>query len=146
MARGLQKARNPLSLSHPILPPLTPHLTLQIEAQQKAQANSKKGGNSILKKDKGMKYQCVCSLPSSSSSSLLLLIPIRPVTEITFVEKRGRQGERGMMLIREEILQSECKTDIDNKNNMKIHWEVGIFGLPSCVSPFLKNGNEGEMR
>ncbi|TID16761.1 hypothetical protein E2P81_ATG09320 [Venturia nashicola] len=36
MARGLQK----------------------IQAQQKAQDAAKKGGNSILKKDKGMKYQC----------------------------------------------------------------------------------------
>ncbi|KAK2628769.1 hypothetical protein QTJ16_001872 [Diplocarpon rosae] len=36
MARGLQK----------------------IESQQKAAEKAKKGGNSILKKDKGMKYQC----------------------------------------------------------------------------------------
>ncbi|KAF2710607.1 hypothetical protein K504DRAFT_467006 [Pleomassaria siparia CBS 279.74] len=36
MARGLQK----------------------IEAQQKAAAAAKKGGNSILKKDRGLKYQC----------------------------------------------------------------------------------------
>ncbi|EKD15798.1 hypothetical protein MBM_05809 [Drepanopeziza brunnea f. sp. 'multigermtubi' MB_m1] len=36
MARGLQK----------------------IESQQAAAARAKKGGNSILKKDKGMKYQC----------------------------------------------------------------------------------------
>ncbi|KAE9975565.1 hypothetical protein EG328_003141 [Venturia inaequalis] len=36
MARGLQK----------------------IQAQQKTQDAAKKGGNSILKKDKGMKYQC----------------------------------------------------------------------------------------
>ncbi|PBP21131.1 hypothetical protein BUE80_DR008036 [Diplocarpon rosae] len=53
MARGLQK----------------------IESQQKAAEKAKKGGNSILKKDKGMKYQC-----------------------------------------------STCKAEIDNINNMKIHW------------------------
>ncbi|KAI9052619.1 hypothetical protein LZ554_003961 [Drepanopeziza brunnea f. sp. 'monogermtubi'] len=53
MARGLQK----------------------IESQQAAAARAKKGGNSILKKDKGMKYQC-----------------------------------------------STCKAEIDNINNMKIHW------------------------
>ncbi|KAH7419516.1 hypothetical protein BKA64DRAFT_699543 [Cadophora sp. MPI-SDFR-AT-0126] len=53
MARGLQK----------------------IEAQQKAAEKAKKGGNSILKKDKGMKFQC-----------------------------------------------STCRAEIDNLNNMKIHW------------------------
>ncbi|RDW79406.1 hypothetical protein BP5796_01197 [Coleophoma crateriformis] len=67
MARGLQK----------------------IEAQQKAAANAKKGGNSILKKDKGMKYQC-----------------------------------------------STCKADIDNKNNMKIHWEAKHPKLPAPTDEF----------
>ncbi|KUJ07075.1 uncharacterized protein LY89DRAFT_743076 [Mollisia scopiformis] len=55
MARGLQK----------------------IEAQQKALAAKNKGGNSILKKDKGHRFTC-----------------------------------------------AECKSEIDNKNNMAIHWEA----------------------
>ena len=38
---------------------LIANLTAQIEAQQKAAEKAKKGGNSILKKDKGMKFQCV---------------------------------------------------------------------------------------
>ncbi|KAL3419331.1 hypothetical protein PVAG01_09553 [Phlyctema vagabunda] len=72
MARGLQKACS------------------KIEAQQKAAlANAKKGGNSNLKKDKGMKYQC-----------------------------------------------STCKVDIDNVNNMKIHWEAKHPKLPAPSDGF----------
>ncbi|KAG4420984.1 hypothetical protein DL98DRAFT_655014 [Cadophora sp. DSE1049] len=71
MARGLQK----------------------IEAQQKAAEKAKKGGNSILKKDKGMKFQC-----------------------------------------------STCKAEIDNLNNMKIHWSSKHPKLATPTDEFASMG------
>ncbi|KAH7342519.1 hypothetical protein BKA65DRAFT_293142 [Rhexocercosporidium sp. MPI-PUGE-AT-0058] len=71
MARGLQK----------------------IESQQKAAEKAKKGGNSTLKKDKGMKFQC-----------------------------------------------STCKAEIDNLNNMKIHWTSKHPKLPTPTDEFASMG------
>ncbi|CAG8978487.1 hypothetical protein HYALB_00005062 [Hymenoscyphus albidus] len=68
---------------------------LEIEAQQKAQAAAKKGGNSILKKDKGMKYQCVRLVRDFRTTWFKLT-----------------------------IIQATCKAEVDNINNMKIHWEA----------------------
>merc|ERR1711964_843911 len=49
------------------LSPLISHIMARglqkIEAQQKAAEKAKKGGNSILKKDKGMKFQCSTPQP-----------------------------------------------------------------------------------
>ncbi|KAG4439715.1 hypothetical protein IFR05_004793 [Cadophora sp. M221] len=71
MARGLQK----------------------IESQQKAAEKAKKGGNSTLKKDKGMRFQC-----------------------------------------------STCKAEIDNLNNMKIHWSSKHPKLATPTDEFASMG------
>jgi len=65
-------ARTPKGLispspSHPG-PPLADINVTQIEAQQKALAAKNKGGNSILKKPNGHKYQCVSSFAGSSEN------------------------------------------------------------------------------